>query len=197
MLRTIFNNGRYANITATLALLVALSGSAYAAVAVTGRDIRNGTIRGVDMAKGTITSSKLRDRTVRGIDVANNTITSGKIRDASLLIRDFKAGQLPAGPTGPPGVPGINAASSVLIRGAQSPGLIAAGDTATVAVACAGGEKAIAGGVTSPSNTFDVRSSTPVGAAGAGEIPVGWRVEAVNIAGAPNTLQVFAICAGP
>jgi len=197
VLRRIFDNARYANVTATLALLVAMSGTTYAAVAVTGRDIRNGTIRGVDIAKGTITSSKLRDRTIKGIDVANNTITSAKIRDASLMIRDFKAGQVPVGPAGPQGVPGINAASSVLVREALSPGLVAAGDTAAVSVACAAGEKAVSGGTTSPSTVFDVRSSRPVGAAGAGEIPVGWRVEAVNIAGAPNTLQVFAICAGP
>ena len=197
MLRRIFNNGRYANVTATLALLIALSGTTYAAVKVTGRDIRNGTIRGVDIANGTITSSKLRDRAIKGIDLASNTITSAKVRDESLLIRDFKAGQVPAGTTGPQGAPGINAATSLLVREALSPGLIAAGDAATVTVACAAGEKAVSGGATSPSTVFDVRSSRPVGAAGAGDIPTGWRVEAVNVAGAPNTLQVFAICAGP
>lgn len=197
-LRRALSNARYANVTATLALMIALGGTGYAAVSITGRDIRNGTIRGADIANGTITSSKIRNRSIRGSDIAAGTISSTNVRDASLEGRDFKAGQLPGAVTGPAGPPGANAMASVIVREARSPDLIAAGDPATVAVACAAGEKAVTGGATSPSNIFDVRTSTPTGTGAAGgTIPTGWRVEAVNTAGAPNTLQAFAICAGP
>ena len=42
-----------------IALCVALGGSAYAATAITSKEIRNGTIQNVDIKKGTIQSSRL------------------------------------------------------------------------------------------------------------------------------------------
>ena len=48
-----------------------------------------------------------------GADIKNNTVTSGDVRNRSLLARDFKAGELPAGSrgatgaTGAPGAPGL------------------------------------------------------------------------------------------
>ena len=84
----------YANVTSTACLFMLLGGSAYAATAITGSEVRNGSL------------------------------TSADIRDHSLQARDFKAGQLtrgpqgeqgpagpqgeagPAGPAGPAGEPG-------------------------------------------------------------------------------------------
>ena len=82
----IFGNGRYANVTATLALVVALGGSAYAANTVRSRDIKNGEVKRVDLA--------------------NNAVTSGKVKNGALLSRDFKAGQIPAGQNGATGATG-------------------------------------------------------------------------------------------
>ncbi len=76
----------YANVTATLALVVALSGTAYAAGVITGADIKNGSIATKDLKK--------------------NAVNSKKVMDGSLLSADFKAGQLPAGATGPIGPAG-------------------------------------------------------------------------------------------
>jgi hypothetical protein len=59
-----------------VALFVALGGSAYAALKITGKDIRNGTV------------------------------THKDVRDRSLRARDFRPGQLPAGATGPQGAQG-------------------------------------------------------------------------------------------
>ena len=72
----------YANVTSTACLFILLEGSAYAATAITGRDVRNGTLTGAD------------------------------VRDHSLRARDFRAGELPrglkgeSGPTGPAGPQG-------------------------------------------------------------------------------------------
>ena len=76
----------YANVVASVALFVALGGSSYAAVSLTGKDVRDGSLTGRDIHDGSLTS---RD-----------------VRNHSLLARDFKIGQLPRGPRGNPGPPG-------------------------------------------------------------------------------------------
>jgi hypothetical protein len=74
----------YANVTATLALFIALGGSSYAAVKITGKN------------------------------VADGSLTTRDVKNRSLLKRDFKAGQLPAGapgaqgPKGEQGIQGLN-----------------------------------------------------------------------------------------
>ena len=87
----IFSNGRYANVTATMALVVALGGSAYAANTIRSSDIKNGQVKGVDLA--------------------NNAVTSGKVRNGTLLSKDFKSGQIPAGPRGATGRTGATGAT--------------------------------------------------------------------------------------
>jgi hypothetical protein len=79
-----FKQGRYANVTATLALVVALSGSAYAATTITGKQVRNGSLTGADIKKESIASAQV----------------------ANLRANDFRAGELPAGPAGRPGASG-------------------------------------------------------------------------------------------
>jgi hypothetical protein len=84
----IFSNGRYANVTATMALVVALGGSAYAANTIRSSDIKNGQVKQVDLA--------------------NNAVTSAKVRNGALLSKDFKSGQIPAGQRGATGATGAN-----------------------------------------------------------------------------------------
>jgi hypothetical protein len=72
----------YANIVSSICLFVVLGGSAYAAATITGKNIKD------------------------------NTVTSADVKNKSLLISDFKPGQLPsassagAGPAGPQGPKG-------------------------------------------------------------------------------------------
>ena len=77
---------RYANLMSTFAVFVALGGTSYAAMTVTGEQIK--------------------DNSVTGRDVRNSSVASRDVRDHSLLGRDFKPGQLPAGPQGPAGAQG-------------------------------------------------------------------------------------------
>ncbi|MBA2347471.1 MAG: collagen-like protein [Solirubrobacterales bacterium] len=85
----------FANVTSGLALFVALGGTSYAAVTITGANVRNGSLTGAD--------------------VRNGSLTSADVRDGSLRARDFRRGQLRRGPQGPvgargktgdPGIPG-------------------------------------------------------------------------------------------
>jgi hypothetical protein len=71
----------YANVTSTVALVLALGGTAYA---------------GVTLGRGA----------VKGVNLAPNSVTSPKVKDHSLLARDFAPGQLAAGLRGPAGSPG-------------------------------------------------------------------------------------------
>jgi hypothetical protein len=153
----------YANLMATVALFVALGGSGYAAVR---------------LAAGSVGSKQIRNGQVRGADLARNAVTSAKVKDGSLLAADFGAGQLPAGPagakgdTGPAGAKGDTGAT-----GTPGPADAAtvSGQTvtrifATVAVAAAPVQIYSAQGLTltfsCPTSSNDqVVANGPVGAA--------------------------------
>jgi hypothetical protein len=87
----IFGNGRYANVAATLALVISLGGTSYAAVTVTSRNIKNGTIRHADLG--------------------SNAITSKNVRNGTLLAKDFARGVLPGGAGGQNGANGATGAT--------------------------------------------------------------------------------------
>ena len=101
----------YANVTATLALFVALGGSSYAALTITGRDVRNGSLTGTDLARGSIGSAEIRNDSIRGVDIRNGTIMASDLakplrRDLLVGARTAPAVPGPAGPPGPNGEPG-------------------------------------------------------------------------------------------
>jgi type VI protein secretion system component Hcp len=75
-MRRIRSKLSYANVVATLCLFIALGGTSYAAVKITGADIKP------------------------------ESVTGANIKDGSLLAKDFKKGQLPGGKPGAPGAPG-------------------------------------------------------------------------------------------
>lgn len=87
-----------------IALFVALGGSSYAAVTITGKNIKNDSV-----------TTK---------DIKNNSVTGRDVRNRSLQAQDFKPGQLrggpagsgrapgPQGPAGPQGAPGPQGASA-------------------------------------------------------------------------------------
>lgn len=66
---------------AVLALFIALGGASYAAI-------------------------KLPAKSVGTKQLKKNAVNSSKVKDRSLLAKDFKSGQLPAGPAGPTGAAG-------------------------------------------------------------------------------------------
>ena len=83
----------FANVCSFLALFIALgTGGAWAASKLDGKLIKPGTVRAKQLATGAVTSSK--------------------VRNGSLLSKDFKKGQLPAGPAGAKGEQGPAGAST-------------------------------------------------------------------------------------
>jgi hypothetical protein len=92
-----------AMVVALLALLVALGGSATAAVQlVTSADIENGTIRSIDVRNGSLTGFDVDNNSIRGADVRESTLA--KVPNADRLdgldsTRFFPGGNLPRGKT--------------------------------------------------------------------------------------------------
>jgi hypothetical protein len=52
----------YANVTATLALFIALGGSSYAALQLTGRDVRNNSLTGRDVRNNSLTGRDIKEK---------------------------------------------------------------------------------------------------------------------------------------
>jgi hypothetical protein len=73
----------------SIAVFIALSGGAYAAVKT-----------------NSIGSRQIKPNAVKNKDLANNAVTSPKVADGSLAAADFAPGELLAGPTGPEGPQG-------------------------------------------------------------------------------------------
>ena len=65
----------YANVTATVALFVALGGGAYAVTRVDSRDIANDSVRSIDLKNR---------KAVTGMDVKRNGLTGRQISEARL-----------------------------------------------------------------------------------------------------------------
>jgi hypothetical protein len=70
-----------ANVGSVMALFVALGGSSYAAIKVTGKNVKNSSLTGKDV----------KNNSLKGADVTG--LGTGDIRDSSLLAKDFKPGQ--------------------------------------------------------------------------------------------------------
>ena len=73
---------------ALLALFVALGGVGYAAVT---------------LPRNSVGPKQLKKNAVTGKKIKRGAVTSAKVKNFSLLARDFKAGELPAGAQGPKG----------------------------------------------------------------------------------------------
>ena len=63
----LFTSGRYAAVTSTLALVIALGGTSYAAVKITGADIKDGTVTTADVKNHNLTLKDLSSSATSGL----------------------------------------------------------------------------------------------------------------------------------
>ena len=185
----------YTNVTATLALFVALGGSSYAAVTLTGANVKNGTVTGSD----------LKNESLEGRDVDNGSLTGTELKDGSVTTSDLgslagadlQPGQLASGPQGPRGT------TQVLTRRIADVALNS-GDAKDVTASCLAGENAVGGGAVHDgivSDTVGVVYSHPLESDGSppedGERATAWRVGADNpfFTGINRKLTAYVLCA--
>ena len=84
MARWIRGHLSYANVTATLALVIALGGTSYAALSVGSRQIVNNSVRSADLRNNSIHSADIRNHTLTGRDVARNRLGGAEIDESRL-----------------------------------------------------------------------------------------------------------------
>jgi hypothetical protein len=74
----------YANVTATLALFVALGGTSYAVLHVGSDDIADNSLRSRDIRNDALLSRDVRDRTLRARDVRRESLGSRVVKESAL-----------------------------------------------------------------------------------------------------------------
>jgi Collagen triple helix repeat (20 copies) len=191
---------RHGTAVAYLALFAALGGSAYAAVTVTGKNIKDGTVTGRDVKNRSLGTGKLSASAVSSL--------VGKPGPAGPIGQIGEPG--PVGPTGPPGPTGEPGPAGP--QGAQGPagpagpsgisGLeqrtsngvrISPGGTGVASINCPGGypigKTALGGGASATHPFAHVSSSAPYDSGG------GWAVEFHNEAPVAVTGYAWVICA--
>jgi hypothetical protein len=153
------------------AVFIALGGSSYAAITVTGKNVKNSSLTGKD----------IKNNSVTGKDVKG--ISSGDVTDGSLLSKDFKAGQLPTGPKGDRGLPGSDAFGALSYREATTSG----NPNSYGNVACPAGQVPTGGGARANVLGTEIVGSSLYPVSGA---PTGWEA---YIHGSDGV--VYVICA--
>lgn len=92
MLHQLRSRLTFANVTACLALFVALGGSAYAVNTVNSSDIVDGQVKSVDIGNNEVNSADVKDESLNtfdvhsflGVDVVDNTLTGADINESTL-----------------------------------------------------------------------------------------------------------------
>lgn len=181
----------YANVMATIAVFLALGGGAYAAL-------------------------RLPKNSVGSAQIKKNAVNSSKVGDGTLLARDFRARQLPAGaqgkqgpqgtqgPQGPQGVQGPKGVTGVLTRVTQT-APVPTGTNALASADCAPGEQAVGGGVSFEQGLVGpndrVVASHPVktngSVPGPGEVATRWYGGIYNGSGSARAMNVYVLCVSP
>jgi Collagen triple helix repeat (20 copies) len=195
--------GRHTTAVAYLALFAALGGSAYAAVTVTGKNIKDGTVTGRDVKNRSLGTSKLSPSAVSSL--------TGQPGPAGPQGEKGAAGPAgatgPAGPTGPKGETGATGPEGPVgpqgSRGLPGPSGISGWEyrvsdgvrlgvygLGRTEVYCSSGKKALGGGLSSTGLQVTPSTSTMT------EPGTGWVVRAWNHSDvAAATVYAWVICA--
>ena len=87
MRRTLRRRLSYANVMATVAVFIALGGSSYAALTITGADVRNGSLSYRDLKTNTLGGSRVKESRLGKVPRARNADRLNGLSAARLLIR--------------------------------------------------------------------------------------------------------------
>ncbi len=86
----------YANVVATLALFLALSGGAvYAASKIHSNDIAKKAVKSRNIAKGAVKRTKIANGAVNSAKVADGSLTSSDLTEGARILASPQAGALP------------------------------------------------------------------------------------------------------
>jgi hypothetical protein len=77
----------YANVMATLAVFIALGGSSYAALRITGRNVENGSLTFRDLRRDTLGGSRIKESRLGTVHRARSASRLNGMTSAQLLVR--------------------------------------------------------------------------------------------------------------
>lgn len=167
---------------ACLALVVALSGTAYAAVKVGAKDIKRDAVRSKHIKTGAVQGSEVRDGSLTGLDVRDNSLSGADLLDGSVAAADLA-----------PRLRMVQGYVEVVVGGIMANGQ----STASVTASCPEGTVVLGGGYATFNKDIQITASTPLDAN-----PRDWLVSARTYSGDPVTansaINVRITCAaGP
>lgn len=77
----------YANVVATLALFIALGGSSYAALTISGENVSNGSLTGKDLKRNSLTGRQIKEKRLGTVPKARNSARVGGRSALDLLLK--------------------------------------------------------------------------------------------------------------
>jgi hypothetical protein len=213
MLKQLRRHLSYANVTASVALFVALAGGAYATTrlpknSVGAKQIKKNAVTRTKIKKNAVTASKIKNGSVDGSKVKDDSLTGGDIVESSL-------GNVPSASTAAnasalggkaPSAYTSNVAirvKSLTLANNSTAGAGSGGGADDGTVSCAAGEHAIGGGAridVAENDQYIVTSRPAVGDLGVptdGGSADGWRGVVGDSGAVPggSPAEVYAICA--
>ena len=88
----------YANVVATLALFIALGGSSYAALTISGKNVKNGSLTGRDIKRNSLGAKQVKEARLGTVRQARNSLRVGGVEAREFLVQ-CPDGTLPAAST--------------------------------------------------------------------------------------------------
>ncbi len=176
-----------------LALFIALGGTSYATV--------------LNVPRASVGTPELKRNAVKAAKIAPNAVRTGHVSNGSLLVEDFRPGQIPQGPKGDKGDrgdAGAPGATNVVVR-TQSPcpGGLPTNVHCVMRPMCEANERAVGGGAGFAGNLGDeeLQQSYPVEADMTrpedGDTPVGWLSIIENKAASLQIPTAYVVCSRP
>jgi hypothetical protein len=173
----------YANLTATLALFIALGGGAYAATlprnSVGAKQLKAGAVERIKIKKNAVNDTKVLDESLTGSDIREGTL--GKVPSAAAADAAANAGHA------------NSSAALDKVTYKSLPGSAEVNTTVGITVPCDPGQRAIGGGaqVTDPVSAYIVDTFPQPGG-------TAWTARVANglaPGGAAQSFTVYALCA--
>jgi Collagen triple helix repeat (20 copies) len=194
-------------VVAIVSVLVALSGTASAALVMTGKQIKDGTVTGKDVKNRSLGTKKLSNKALASLQGQRGPAgpQGPKGEPGVQGLQGPKGDTGPAGPKGDTGLAQVTTRTAGIAFTANG----SMGEYKDGAAMCQAGETVVAGGYRLPSasivagsgvlNSFAIVQSRPANASGDpalnGQEPRGWYVEASKGTDTDGTVAITVICA--
>jgi hypothetical protein len=126
MIDSIARRLSYANVTATLALLVALAGTGYAATTIGTSQIANGAVTTPKVANGAVTAAKLGSGAVTAAKLGSGAVSAAKLGSSAVTAAKLGSGAVTAAKLGSGVVTGDKLASGAVTSAKIAAGAVGA-----------------------------------------------------------------------